>query len=49
MLTTKNYIRTVMVIDPEWMFMVAPEYFDLDEFSGETRRKVERVMLRVFK
>jgi pre-mRNA-splicing factor ATP-dependent RNA helicase DHX15/PRP43 len=44
MLTSKNYIRTVLVIDPEWLFEVAPAYFDLDEFpNGETKRKLERI------
>jgi len=44
LLTTKNFIRTVLVIEPEWMFEVAPDYFDLDEFkNGETKRKLERV------
>lgn len=44
MLTSRNYIRTVLVIEPEWLFEVAPEYFDLDEFrNGETKRKLERI------
>jgi len=44
MLTSKNYIRTVLVIDPEWLFEVAPNYFDLDEFpNGEAKRKLERI------
>jgi pre-mRNA-splicing factor ATP-dependent RNA helicase DHX15/PRP43 len=43
MLTSKNYIRTLLVIDPSWLFEVAPSYFDLDEFpSGEAKRKLER-------
>jgi pre-mRNA-splicing factor ATP-dependent RNA helicase DHX15/PRP43 len=41
-LTNKQYIRTVMAIEPEWMFEVSPEYFDLDEFeNAETRRKLQ--------
>ena len=44
MLTSRNYIRTVLVIEPEWLFEVASEYFDLDEFrNGETKRKLERI------
>jgi pre-mRNA-splicing factor ATP-dependent RNA helicase DHX15/PRP43 len=31
-LTNKNYIRTVLQIDPQWLFEIAPDYFDLDEF-----------------
>lgn len=43
MLTKRNYIRMVTVIEAEWLFEVAPEYFDLDEFrNGETKRKLER-------
>jgi pre-mRNA-splicing factor ATP-dependent RNA helicase DHX15/PRP43 len=44
MLTSKNYIRTCLVIDPAWLFEVASNYFDLDEFpSGEAKRKLERI------
>jgi pre-mRNA-splicing factor ATP-dependent RNA helicase DHX15/PRP43 len=32
-LTSRNYIRTCLVIYPEWLFEVAPEYFDLSEFK----------------
>ena len=50
-LTSRNYIRTVMVIWPEWLFEVAPEYFDLSEAGdfrqGEARRKLERILERV--
>lgn len=49
-LTTRNYIRTVTKIDPEWLFEVAPEYFDLSEFrAGETQRRLERVQKRLHK
>ena len=48
LLTSKNYIRTVLVIDPEWLFEVAPDYFDLDEFpAGEARRRLERVKAKI--
>lgn len=47
-LTGKNYIRTVMTFEPAWLFEVAAEYFDLDEFAeGESKRKLERVIKRV--
>lgn len=48
-LTSRNYIRTVMQIEPEWLFEVAPEYFTLDEDfkNGEARRKLERVSKRL--
>jgi pre-mRNA-splicing factor ATP-dependent RNA helicase DHX15/PRP43 len=47
-LTSKNYIRTVSEISPEWLFEISPEYFDLDELkNGEAKRKLERVYRRV--
>ena len=47
MLTKRNFIRMVSVIEAEWLFEVAPEYFDLDEFrNGETKRKLERAKLK---
>lgn len=50
-LTSKNYIRTLTEISPEWLFEVAPDYFNLDdEFrQGECRRKLERVYKRIEK
>ena len=50
-LTSRNYIRTVLEIEPEWLFEVAPEYFALDDDfrAGETRRKLERVVNRLKK
>jgi pre-mRNA-splicing factor ATP-dependent RNA helicase DHX15/PRP43 len=43
MLTSKNYIRTCTVINPEWLFEVAPDYFDLSEFpNSEAKRRLER-------
>lgn len=47
-LTSRNYIRTVTAINPDWLFEVAPAYFDLSEFkSGETLRRLERVLKRL--
>jgi len=44
LLTSKNYIRTVTAIRPEWLFTASDEYFDLDEFkNSEAKRKLERV------
>ena len=49
-LTSRNYIRTVTKIDPEWLFEVAPSYFDLSEFkNSETIRRLERVLKRIAK
>ena len=45
LLTSKNYVRTVTVIQPEWLFEMSEEYFDLDEFkNSEARRKLERII-----
>ena len=47
-LTSKNYIRTVTEINPEWLFEISPEYFDLEEMkNGEAKRKLERVYRRM--
>ena len=45
MLTSKNYIRTVTAIKPEWLFEASEEYFDLDEFKekSESTRKLKRL------
>ena len=44
-LTSRNYIRTCMAVDPAWLFEVAGDYFDLSEFrNGETKRKLERLL-----
>ncbi|KAK7205495.1 P-loop containing nucleoside triphosphate hydrolase protein [Myxozyma melibiosi] len=44
-LTTKNYIRTVTVIKPEWLFELAPAYFDVRTFKkGDVRMSLERVL-----
>jgi len=49
-LTSRNYIRTVTIIDPEWLFEIAPEYFDLNEFkTSETLRRLTRVQQRMNK
>lgn len=50
MLTSKSYIRTLLVIDAEWLFEVAPNYFDLDEFpNSESKRRLERVQTKLGK
>ena len=43
-LTSKNYIRTVMDIKGEWLLDVAPHYYDLSNFPpGDTKRALERL------
>lgn len=50
MLTSKNYVRTCTVINPEWLFDVAPGYFDLDEFpNSEAKRRLARCQDKLLK
>jgi pre-mRNA-splicing factor ATP-dependent RNA helicase DHX15/PRP43 len=43
-LTSKNYIRLVSEIEPEWLFEVSPDYFDLDEFpNNEIKKKLSKI------
>lgn len=47
-LTSKNYIRTVTEVQPEWLFEANEEYFDVSEIkNGEAKRKLERVWKRM--
>ena len=46
-LTSKNYIRTVMEVKPEWLLEVSPEYFNVDELpENEAKRSLARVCKR---
>jgi len=48
MLTSKSYIRSCLMIDPKWLFEVAPEYFDLSEFpTSEAKRKLDRIWTEI--
>ncbi|KAG9510914.1 Pre-mRNA-splicing factor ATP-dependent RNA helicase DHX15 [Fragariocoptes setiger] len=41
-LTSRKYIRTVLVIKPEWLLEQAPDYYDLDNFPAcEAKRKLQ--------
>ncbi|SCU97022.1 LAMI_0F08614g1_1 [Lachancea mirantina] len=43
-LTSKNYIRTVTSVRPEWLLELAPTYFDLCHFQkGDVKLSLERV------
>lgn len=47
-LTSKNYIRTVTSVKPDWLVEVAPKYYNLDHFSkGDVKLSLERVIDRV--
>lgn len=38
-LTSKQYIRTVTGIRPEWLFDIAPNYYDLDNFEDDRAKR----------
>lgn len=47
-LTTKNYVRTVTAIRPEWLLDIAPTYYDISTFNkGEVRTALERTLDKV--
>ncbi|KXT11234.1 hypothetical protein AC579_5555 [Pseudocercospora musae] len=42
-LTSKNYIRTVTAVKPEWLLEIAPNYYDVDSFpKGEVQTSLRR-------
>lgn len=44
-LTTRNYIRTVTEVRPEWLLELAPEYYNLNEFPQcEGKRALEKIL-----
>ncbi|XP_005178810.2 ATP-dependent RNA helicase DHX15 homolog [Musca domestica] len=47
-LTTKNYIRTVTDVKPEWLLTLAPQYYDLNNFPQcEAKRQLEMLQQRL--
>ncbi|OGM42204.1 pre-mRNA-splicing factor ATP-dependent RNA helicase PRP43 [Aspergillus bombycis] len=47
-LTTKNYIRTVTAVKPEWLIDIAPTYYDITTFpKGEIRSALLRAAERL--
>ncbi|KAI9732377.1 MAG: DEAH-box ATP-dependent RNA helicase prp43 [Cirrosporium novae-zelandiae] len=49
-LTTKNYIRNVTAIKPEWLLDIAPTYYDLSTFEkGDIKTSLQRVQERVMR
>lgn len=47
-LTTKNYIRTVTDVKPEWLLRLAPQYYDLQNFPQcEAKRQLEILQERL--
>ena len=49
-LTTKNFIRTVTDVRPEWLLSIAPQYYDLQGFpDGDTKRKLTTIAIALQK
>lgn len=49
-LTTKNYIRTVTAVEPEWLLELAPKYYDLTTFKdGDAKLSLERTVQKLYK
>ncbi|MCJ1473297.1 DEAH-box ATP-dependent RNA helicase prp43 [Lambiella insularis] len=47
-LTTKNYIRTVTAVKPEWLLDIAPTYYDLSTFKkGEVKTALVRATEKI--
>ena len=47
-LTSKNYIRTVTSVRPEWLIEIAPAYYDLDNFQkGDVKLSLERIKEKI--
>ncbi|KAG4430704.1 DEAH-box ATP-dependent RNA helicase prp43 [Cadophora sp. M221] len=47
-LTTKNYVRTVTAVRPEWLLDIAPTYYDLETFAkGEIKTSLQRTLDKV--
>ncbi|KAJ6134013.1 Pre-mRNA-splicing factor ATP-dependent RNA helicase PRP43 [Penicillium sp. IBT 18751x] len=47
-LTTKNYIRTVTAVKPEWLLDIAPTYYDIESFpKGDIRSALMRASERL--
>ncbi len=47
-LTSKNFIRTVTAVEPEWLVEIAPHYYDLEQFPEcEAKHDLEAVYRRL--
>lgn len=47
-LTTKNYIRTVTDVKPDWLVKIAPQYYEMSNFPQcEAKRVLERIIVRL--
>jgi pre-mRNA-splicing factor ATP-dependent RNA helicase DHX16 len=41
--TTKEYLRTVSEIKPEWLLEIAPHYYSKKEIENATLKKMPKV------
>jgi pre-mRNA-splicing factor ATP-dependent RNA helicase DHX15/PRP43 len=49
-MTTKNYIQTVTDIRPDWLLLMAPQYYDLNTFpEGEIKRRLAGLQMHMAK
>jgi len=47
-LTTKNYIRTVTDIKPQWLLQIAPQYYELGNFPEcEAKRQLAAIQSKL--
>jgi HrpA-like RNA helicase len=47
-LTTKNYIRTVTDIKPQWLLQIAPQYYELGNFPEcEAKRQLQQLQVKL--
>lgn len=47
-LTTKNYIRVVTDVKPEWLLKIAPQYYDMKNFPEcEAKRQLTQLSMRM--
>uniref|UniRef100_A0A915KJB3 RNA helicase n=2 Tax=Romanomermis culicivorax TaxID=13658 RepID=A0A915KJB3_ROMCU len=47
-LTTKNYIRVVTDVKPEWLLKIAPQYYDMSNFPEcEAKRQLQQLVNRM--
>jgi pre-mRNA-splicing factor ATP-dependent RNA helicase DHX15/PRP43 len=44
-LTTKNFIRTITNIKPEWLLEIAPSYYDLTDMKAFPKNSDVRIAL----
>ncbi|SAM76911.1 probable PRP43-involved in spliceosome disassembly [Ustilago bromivora] len=45
-LTTRNFIRTITEVKPEWLYDFAPAYFDPNNMDGEVKRIMSALKFR---